>query len=95
MRNGLFGLMLALKSEQGCCVLLYYLFWQAFVQAQHSLLFPLLPINGHKMVQSRDSAPLENIYKGKTKQHARLFKRQNQRAHSSQDLLRFLRFIFL
>lgn len=70
-----------------------YWFWQAFVQAQHSLLFPLLPINGHKMIQSRDSAPLENIYKGKTKQHATLFELQNWWARSSQDLLHFLRFI--
>ena len=71
LKNGLFSLMFALKSEQGCCVLLYYRFWQAFVQAQHSPLFSPFPINGHKMVQSRDSTPLENIYKGKAKQHAR------------------------
>ena len=63
--------MFASKSEQECCVLLYYWFWQASIQAQHSPPFSLFPINGYKMVQSRDSTSLENIYKGKAKQHDR------------------------
>lgn len=42
-----------------------------FRPSTHSPLFSPFPINGHKMVQSGDSTLLENIYKGKAKQHAR------------------------
>lgn len=90
-------MMFSFKSEQRCCELLYCCYWQTDIQLHHLSTFSSLTVNDHKMVQSIVNTPLENIDKGKAKQHAVTFlNSQISKLIVLQDLmsLQFFHFLF-